>query len=114
MNETEYLTSLDPQAMLESFRDRFSVRRLRLFICAACRTRDETMRAELIDHLLDVGERYADGLANDAELFSASRSWSKAARRIHSSVQIGHYHDAVQHDDHLSGRGCTNVRDVEV
>ena len=74
MTEAEWLTCGDPQRMLASLRREWekgseyyivSDRKLRLFACACCRMVWD--RLEGIHDLIDVAERYANGLATSKE-----------------------------------------------
>ena len=80
MTEAEWLACGDPQAMLRLPRAGSNERQLRLFACACCRRvggllADFTVRAALI-----VAERFADGLATDAERSSARKAAQQAAQ----------------------------------
>jgi hypothetical protein len=77
MTESEWLTSTDPQSMLELLQSsgKASDRKLRLFAVSCCRR----IWAFLLDsrsrESLEVSERYADGLANREQL---ARAWEAA------------------------------------
>jgi hypothetical protein len=82
MTETDWLTATNPRRLLELLRGRASDRKLRLFACACCRRVWERMRDERSRRAVEVAERYADGLANAAELeaacFPAQTAWHEA------------------------------------
>jgi hypothetical protein len=71
MSETAWLTSHDPQALLSLLEGRASERKLRLFACAAVRRFWDLLRSPQIRDVVAVSARYADGLADDAELTEA-------------------------------------------
>jgi hypothetical protein len=101
MTEAEWLASTDPDRMLEYLsgrpptvrgwlawlgfrqeeqaepdRPRVSARKLRLYACACCRLIGGLLTDERSRQAVEVGERYADGLATDAELRAAqSAAW---------------------------------------
>lgn len=67
MTENEWRACTDPVAMLRFVQGRASARKLRLFLCACARVVWEEMPTGLLREAVDVGERYADGLADEAE-----------------------------------------------
>jgi hypothetical protein len=71
MNEVEWLTGQDPQAMLSYLGGKVSERRLRLFACACCRRFWPQLRDARARQAVEVSERYAEGQANDVDLAEA-------------------------------------------
>jgi hypothetical protein len=72
MNEQDWLSCTDHWRMLEFLRDRASARKLRLFACSCCRRIWPLLRYPASRVAVEVAERYADGLADAAELAAAS------------------------------------------
>jgi hypothetical protein len=75
MTELEWLTSPDRLAMLDFLQDQASDRKLRLFAVACCRRLWPLLNEEVCRETVRAAERYADGLASEAEL----RCWRAAA-----------------------------------
>ena len=80
MNEAEWLECTDPQKMLEFLRGRASDRKFHLFAVAQCRRLSvwfdapvNVQDAAQLWWLLNVGERAADGLADQVELRKAEQ-----------------------------------------
>ena len=82
MTEQEWLESADPAAMLEwitkSSRPRLmnvppSPRKLRLFVCACCRSIWHLLADERSRRAVEVAERFADGQATEEEASRAER-----------------------------------------
>ncbi len=71
MTEQEWLTSTDPQPMLEFLRGKASDRKLRLFACAYCRRIWDSLPKDACQKAVEIAERYADGQAANRELSSA-------------------------------------------
>jgi hypothetical protein len=67
MTEDEWLTCDQPAPMLAFARGSMSARKLRLFSCACCRRAARLMPDSRSCLALNVAERVADGLADDAE-----------------------------------------------
>jgi hypothetical protein len=74
MTEAEWFGSTDPWSMLQFLRGRSSDRKLRLFAVACCRRIWHFFADEVCKQTVEVGERFADGLA--------SRNDRKAARAV--------------------------------
>ncbi len=74
MTEAEWLSCQDPGRMLASLRGKASPRKLRLFACACCRLIWDLLRNPAERHAVEVGERVADGLADEEEMRRASES----------------------------------------
>jgi hypothetical protein len=83
MNEAEWLTARDPQAMLH-FLDSGGppgVRKLRLFACACCRSIWYLLRDKRSRRAVIASEQYADGLVTQVELRKAGQAaWEAACR----------------------------------
>jgi hypothetical protein len=69
MTEAEWLAGTDPRPMLQDLAGRASARKLRLFACAFLRQVWQVVGGQ--GRAVEVAERYADGLADDAELAAA-------------------------------------------
>jgi hypothetical protein len=63
----DWSSCADPAPLLEYVRDGASDRKLRLFALACCRPIADGLSTGLLPSMLDVAERYADGLATDEE-----------------------------------------------
>jgi hypothetical protein len=78
VNEREWLSSTDPEAMLTHLGDRADKRKLRLFACACYRRVWHLIDEEPSKRAVEVGEELADGRADRQEL----RRVRAAARRV--------------------------------
>jgi hypothetical protein len=67
MNESEWLSGVDPRPMLEFLRAKATDRKLRLFAVASGRCVRELMQNDLTRQLVEVAELDADGLGGAAE-----------------------------------------------
>jgi hypothetical protein len=67
MREQDWLTSADPEAMLDYVRGQTTDRKLRLFACACCRDVWHLLPDARSRAAVEVSERYADGLAGPKE-----------------------------------------------
>jgi hypothetical protein len=72
MTEAEWLECDDWALMQPHFGARATVRVLRLFACACCRTISHLFTEPQLIESVEVAERFADGSASDDELRSAS------------------------------------------
>ena len=96
MTEAEWLTATDPTAMLEFLKGKASDRKLRLFACACCRVvMWESFTHERSRRAVEVAERYADGLEDDATL---ERAHSMAYDALASYQHQHHYRRMVNRD----------------
>src|SRR5690348_12050726 len=68
MNEAEWLACDDPQKLLEFLRDTVSERKFRLYLCAGVRHIRHLLYSPFSATAVDVGERFADGLADEHEV----------------------------------------------
>jgi hypothetical protein len=67
MSEAEWLAFDDPTPMLEFLRGKVNERKLRLFAVACCRRIWHLMTDERCHRAVEAAERYADGVASEAE-----------------------------------------------
>jgi hypothetical protein len=81
MTEKEWLSSVDPEAMLEwlEHEGKCDERKVRLYCCACCRVVWDRMK-EKARHAVEVAERFADGKATFSELQAARTGLTTAAR----------------------------------
>ena len=85
MTESDWNSCADPQAMLDFLQGTASDRKLRLFTCAYCRYILQENPVVL------VAERFADGLATNAERKHAQKEAVKAATFRNLGGRGGHY-----------------------
>jgi hypothetical protein len=78
VTEAEWMECADPRPMLEFLRGKAGDRKLRLFVCAFCRSLDNVFADADCYHAVKVAERFADGLASREEL----REVCEAARLV--------------------------------
>jgi hypothetical protein len=71
VTEAEWLSCTSYKLMLEVLLDKGSERKLRLFVCACCRQVWGALPTEDCRRVVEVSERYADGLATKKELQQA-------------------------------------------
>jgi hypothetical protein len=72
MTEAEWLECTDAHKMLAFLRGKASKRKLRLFVCACCRSIWHLITDEAGRRAVETGERFADGHATDEERKAAS------------------------------------------
>jgi hypothetical protein len=84
-----WLGCVDPVPMLECIRPWASDRKLRLFAVACCRRIADELDTGLWPSMLDLAERYADGLATDEErraiwtkVRHAAQGWASSEKQI--------------------------------
>jgi hypothetical protein len=87
MTERDWLAATDPAPMLAFLGRQASERKLRLFTCACCRRIDYLLREEGSRQAVAAAERYADGLADRAELALAE---TRAKAATWAAVQQAH------------------------
>jgi hypothetical protein len=80
MTEAEWLTCSDPTPMLAFLRDKGSLRKLRLFALACSRRLLPLTRDPRVGAVLEVAERFADGLVGDGERSEARKVAQQAAQ----------------------------------
>jgi hypothetical protein len=87
MDEADWLSSADPQAMLTFLRDsgKLSERKARLFAAACCRRIWPYLEDRRSQKVVQVSELYADGLATRRQLDRAWQRADDAAQEIHLS-----------------------------
>jgi hypothetical protein len=71
MTETEWLTCVEPRAILFLRAARLSDRKKRLYLVACCRSIWSCIKVEKSKEAVSVAERFADGLASESELREA-------------------------------------------
>lgn len=77
MTESEWDGCADPVLMLEFLRAKASDRKHRLFAVACCRALWDLVPHQRNREMVEAAERYADGLADSAELRQAvERAWN--------------------------------------
>jgi hypothetical protein len=86
MDETQWLTSNDPVAMLMHLRGRVTERKLRLFVCACLRRHWDRLADPRSRRAVEIAELYADGLASEVDRFDA---WDDASAAIDLSPLTG-------------------------
>jgi hypothetical protein len=74
MTEAEWLACTDVRPMLKSLHGKASNRKLRLFACACCRAVWSLFKAQSERSVIEVAERFADGLVSGAELYQSWRN----------------------------------------
>src|SRR5262245_31871471 len=67
MEEPEWLACVDPQTMLDFLQDKASERKVRLRAGAWCRGFGQLLEDARLRQAVEVAERFADGLADEAE-----------------------------------------------
>jgi hypothetical protein len=115
MTEQEWLDCTDPTPMLEYVRTIASNRKLRLFACACARAIWDLLEDERACQAVEVGERYANGLAITAQLEASSEmAWeavdacpSEAHYAAQSTVELSTADAAVDAARHAALDGVT-------
>jgi hypothetical protein len=78
MSEAQWLKATDPSRMYRHLGEQASLRKLRLFACACVRRFAHQLPDERSRRALEVGELYADGLADRPEMAEAERGARQA------------------------------------
>src|SRR4051812_45558743 len=88
MNEADWDSCTDPQAMLTFLRNRglLTERKARLFAVACCRRIWHLLADEKSRRAVEVGEQYADGQLTDAEVDDARENSSDAGGAAHRAA----------------------------
>src|SRR5689334_5602481 len=87
MTEEEWFTSTDWLPMWEFVRHNRSERKLRLFSCACCRRLWDVLTDERSRAVVEIAERFADGLATWKELHDADNAALDAYNNAASEVR---------------------------
>lgn len=82
MTEDAWRIGTDPEVLLDFLEGRSSSRKLRLFACACCRRIWPLLTDERSRRAVEVAERYADGLASEAEREAAAQDAEDAADEL--------------------------------
>jgi hypothetical protein len=82
MTEAEWLTSTDPEPMLDFLEATASGRKLRLFACACCRRFWRCLNDARSRDAIEVAERLADGAATVGEREAAAESSWEATKGL--------------------------------
>lgn len=80
MTEAEWLASNEPERMLQSLHGQVSERKLRLLACACCRRLCHLSSDKRVWNAVEIAERFADGLATDAERSNARKAAQQATQ----------------------------------
>jgi hypothetical protein len=80
MTEHQWRACTSPEAMLNALTNRASPRKLRLYAIGCCRRIWSLLTDDRCRHAVAVAQRFADGLATQAELAAAERTVAAVAR----------------------------------
>jgi hypothetical protein len=86
MTEAEWLSCTDPQELLKFLGGQADDRKLRLFTCACCRRVWRWLVDERSRTAVEAAERFANGLATEAELAAAETGAWKAVNGFLDSL----------------------------
>jgi hypothetical protein len=87
MKKAQWRRSVDPVLMLDFLGVRATDRKSRLFACACGRRVWPLLKDERSRLAVEVGEQYADGIADDGQLARAGRDAFEAQREIMTGVR---------------------------
>ncbi|MBL8799615.1 MAG: hypothetical protein JNM56_37375, partial [Planctomycetia bacterium] len=106
MTATDWAVCADPTAMLTFLEGRASDRKLRLFACACCRAVWPLLKIADCRQAVETAERFADGLADEAELKAHAKAaedampvfldahraaaWSAVASALDAAIGASH------------------------
>jgi hypothetical protein len=79
VTESDWLQATDPTPMLRCLGEGVHNRKLRLFVVACCRRIWGLLTDEQCFHMIEVAERYADGMATEEERRAAATAYSASA-----------------------------------
>ena len=89
MSEADWLISQDPNPMLASLPGKTTGRKLRLFACGCFRVVfGHLVTDKTLFQAIEVAERFADGLASDAELETARQLAASAKARAAPGTKV--------------------------
>lgn len=103
MTEAEWLACDGIPKLLKRSRAKSDGRKVRLLICAWCRRRWDVLD-ECYRHAVEIGERYADGFATDAEIEVARESARTGRQKIYGVYFA--YARRIQFTDAASAANC--------
>jgi hypothetical protein len=87
MNQAGWMACGDPRPTLGFLRDKATARKQRLFACACCRRFWGVLTGPRSREAVEIGERYADGLADDQALRQAEKAAAEVVWRANVAVK---------------------------
>jgi hypothetical protein len=112
MTEEEWLTCLDPPAMLEAIQGKVSARKLRLFACACARHVVDLMTEKASRRAVQIAEGYADDLIS-REARSSASARAEAIRAALQDQYDRDYSDAYAAGNQVIAAGYRCLAGVE-